>query len=153
MAIKPRNIRRGGRNVLLATTVACGTTLAGILATGGVAHAAGSHAYVVADSCTDVAVSVVYSPGLRTSKDKSRHALLSGVISRCSDLFTGPTAGSGSISATLAGKASFDSENFHGTFTVTWPASCGLNPSTGTLSVADAGGAESVVGTVIDGRL
>ena len=77
----------------LVTTVAAGAGLAGLLGIGGgVAHASVAHVgvngYVVTDSCTSVAGKISYSPGLRTSKLKAEHAVVTGTTSGCSDLFT-----------------------------------------------------------------
>jgi hypothetical protein len=74
--------------------VAAGAGLAGLVGIGGgvarasVAHA-GVNGYVVTDSCTSVAGKISYSPGLRTSKLKAEHAVLTGTTSGCSDLFNG----------------------------------------------------------------
>jgi len=150
MANLPMNVRRGGRTILLIAIMVCGTAAAGILGPGGVAHAAGTDTYFVAGSCTNVAASVTYAPGLRKAKAKAGHAALNGIISDCSDEL-GPFGGTGSISAVLSGKASFDAENFTGTFSVAWPASSGLVASDGTLTVTDTDGTETVSGTVTSG--
>ncbi len=137
--------------------VASGVGLAGLLATGGVAHAStpavhkAPSGYVVTDSCTGFAGSVSYSPGLRTSTLRSTNAVLTGTTSGCSDIFNGPESGTGTITAVLAGKASVNSENFSGTFTINWPAGSGFNPSQGTLSVTESGGLETISGTVTSG--
>ncbi|HEY2488350.1 MAG TPA: hypothetical protein VGI37_02515 [Streptosporangiaceae bacterium] len=140
----------------LVTTVAAGAGLAGLLGIGGgVAHASVAHAgvngYVVTDSCTSVAGKISYSPGLRTSKLKAEHAVLTGTTSGCSDLFNGALPGTGTFTAILSGTASVNAENFSGTFTINWPAGSGFNPSNGTLSVTDANGVETISGTVTSG--
>ena len=94
-----------------------------------------------------VAAAVTYSPGLRRATHK---ASLNGVISSCS-VFTEPVDGTGAISATLSGRASYDAENFTVTFTITWPASSGLSPSVGSLQVVDSGGTETFSVTVTSG--
>lgn len=77
--------------------------------------------------------------------------ILSGTTSGCSDALTGPMSGTGTFTATMSGNASLAAENFTGTFAINWPASSGLNPSTGTLSVTEANGVENVSGTVTGG--
>jgi hypothetical protein len=135
----------------LVTTVAAGAGLAGLLGIGGgVAHAS-VNGYVVTDSCTSVAGKISYSPGLRTSKLKAEHAVLTGTTSGCSDLFNGALPGTGTFTAILSGTASVNAENFSGTFTINWPAGSGFNPSNGTLSVTDANGVETISGTVTSG--
>jgi len=137
--------------------VAAGVGLAGLLATGGVAHASTPavhdtpSGYVVTDSCTGFAGSVSYSPGLRTTVLRSTHAVLTGTTSGCSDIFNGAESGTGTITAVLTGKASVGSENFSGTFTINWPASSGFNPSEGTLSVTESSGLETISGEVTSG--
>ena len=137
--------------------VAAGVGLAGLLATGGVAHAntPAVHdtpsGYVVIDNCTGFAGSVSYSPGIRNNVLRSTHTVLTGTTSGCSDIFNGPESGTGTITAVLAGKADVKSENFSGTFTINWPASSGFNPSQGTLSVTESGGLETISGEVTSG--
>jgi hypothetical protein len=55
------------------------------------------------------------------------------------------------FSAMLNGNSSLAAENFSGTFTIDWPASAGLNPSNGTVTVTESGGTESVNGMVTSG--
>jgi hypothetical protein len=59
--------------------------------------------------------------------------------------------GAGSLTATLKGDASLAAENFSGTFTIDWPDSTGLNPSSGTLGVIESNGTEFVSGMVTAG--
>jgi hypothetical protein len=134
----------------LVTTATVGAGLAGLLGIGGVAHAS-TDGYVVTDSCTSIAGKITYSPGLRTSKLKAEHAVLTGTTSGCSDLFNGAEAGTGTFTAVLSGTASVGAENFSGTFTINWPAGSGFNPSDGNLTVSDSNGIESVSGTVTSG--
>jgi len=90
--------------------VAAGVGLAGLLATGGVAHASTPavhdtpSGYVVTDSCTGFAGSVSYSPGLRTTVLRSTHAVLTGTTSGCSDIFNGAESGTGTITAVLTAR-------------------------------------------------
>jgi hypothetical protein len=135
----------------LVTAVAAGAGLAGLLGIGGgVAHA-GVNGWVVTDTCTSVAGKITYSPGLRTSKLKAEHAVLTGTTSGCSDLYTGGLSGTGTFTAILSGTASVNAENFSGTFTINWPAGSGFNPSNGTLSVTDVNGLETISGSVTSG--
>jgi hypothetical protein len=159
MSISQRTTRYA-RTALL--TVAAGG--AGLLGVGGVAQAsvaqastvhaashAGPNGWVVTDSCTGVAGSVSYSPGLRNLKLKNQQAVLTGTTSGCSDIFNGAESGTGTITAVLSGKASKAAENFTGTFTINWPASSGFNPSNGSLTVTESNGVETVTGTVASG--
>jgi hypothetical protein len=66
-------------------------------------------------------------------------------------VFQDSFADTGTFSAALSGQASFDAENFGGTFTITWPASSGLSPSVGSVVVTDTNGTESLSGTVTSG--
>ena len=150
MASLPTRIRRGGRSVLLVATMVCGTTTAGILGTGGVARAASTDGQIAVGSCTSVAASVTYSPGLRKAKAKTGKATLNDIISGCS-VFSEPIDGTGTISAALSGRANYDAENFTGTFSITWPGSSGLSSSDGSPVVTDSGGTESFSGTVTSG--
>src|SRR5207244_3470510 len=103
-----------------------GAGLAGLSGIGGgVAHA-GVNGWVVTDTCTSVAGKITYSPGLRTSKLKAEHAVLTGTASGCSDIYTGGLSGTGTFTAILSGTASVNAENFSGTFTINWPAGSGF---------------------------
>jgi hypothetical protein len=143
----------------IVTTLAAGAGVASLLGMGGAAQAA-SHAHasshvpaswVTIDSCTGVAGQITYSPGLLTSKARKVTAVMTGTTSGCSDIFSGGESGTGTFTAVLSGKASVKAENFSGTFTINWPASTGFNPSTGTLSVTEANGLETISGTVTGG--
>lgn len=107
--------------------------------------------YVTVDSCTGVSGKIAFTPGLRRVLLRQTTGILTGTTSGCSDAFTGPMTGNGSISAVLSGKASLNQENFTGTFTINWPGGH-LNPSNGTLSVHALGNHQfSVNGTVTSG--
>ena len=139
----------------LLAAAATGAGLAGLLGAGGIADASTGPTHPgslpVADSCTGVSGSASYSPGLRNTKLRTEHALLTGTTSGCSDMFIGPVSGTGTLTATMSGTASAAAENFSGTFTITWPASTGFNPSNGTLTVTEANGLETVEGQVASG--
>jgi hypothetical protein len=134
----------------IVTTLAAGAGAASLLGMTGTAHA-GTYGWVTTTSCTGVAGSVHYSPGLLTYTRRSVHATLTGTTSGCSDIFSGAWSGTGTITAILSGKASVKSENFSGTFTVNWPASSGFNPSNGTLTVTESNGIEVISGTITSG--
>jgi len=136
----------------LVTAAVAGTALAGALGVGTVAHAA-TNGIIVREGCTGVTGQISYQPGLLSTKAQQVHAVLSGTTTGCSDAFSGALAGSGSFTASLTGKASAAAENFSGTFTINWPASAGLNPSNGTLTVTESNGTEVVRGTVTSGAL
>ena len=138
----------------LVTTAMAGASVAGLLGTGAAQASTAGHrvaGIVVIDSCTGVSGKITYSPGLRKTKVKAEHAVLSGTTSGCTDATQGPMSGTGTFTAVLSGKASLAAENFKGTFTINWPVSSGFNPSTGTLSVTDSNGMENVSGTVTGG--
>jgi hypothetical protein len=134
----------------LVTTVAVG---AGLLGTAGLASASTGHTngFVVDTSCTSVTGKVIYTPGLRTAVLKKVNAVMTGTVSGCSNIFTGPIGGSGTFTALLSGTADKNAENFGGTFTINWPAGSGFNPSTGSLSVSEANGVENISGSVTGG--
>jgi hypothetical protein len=159
MSISQRLAARTARTALV-TAAAGGATLAALLGVGGIAqastvHAAASHAgpngWVVTDTCTGVAGSISYSPGLRNTVLKKEQAVLTGTTSGCSDLFSGAESGTGTLTAVLSGTADKAAENFSGTFTINWPASSGFNPSNGTLSVTESNGLENISGSVTGG--
>jgi hypothetical protein len=152
MNISLRPAARRARAALL-TTVAASAGVAGLLGMGGVAHAAtqGPNGYVVTDSCTGVAGSISYSPGMVKYKKPLIHAVLTGTTSGCSDIFTGAESGTGTITAIMSGHANLSSENFSGTFTINWPAGSGFNPSNGNLTVTESNGVENVSGSVTSG--
>ena len=139
----------------LVTTVAAGAGLASLLGMGGAASASTSHAningWVVYTSCTGASGKITYSPGLRSTKLKTEHAVLTGTTSGCSNIFDGALSGTGTITAVLSGTASKAAENFSGTVTINWPASSGYNPSNGNVTVTESNGLETVSGTVTSG--
>src|SRR5437764_6180106 len=78
--------------------------------------------------CTSVAGTATRDNSLR----------LSATLAGCGNGGATTTAGTGTgtLVATLSGKSKSTFMSLNGTFTITWPASEGLNPSTGTLSIA-----------------
>jgi hypothetical protein len=150
MSISAR-IEGNARRILIIAAVA-GTAVAGALAGGTAAHAA-TNGIIVREQCTGVTGQISYQPGLLSGKAQQVHAVLSSTTTGCSDAFNGALGGSGSFTAVLTGKASLAAENFSGTFTINWPASAGLNPSNGTLTVTESNGTEHVSGTVTSGAL
>ena len=152
MSISQRPAARLARAALL-TAVTAGAAGAGLLGIGGIAQAS-THApngWVVTDTCTSVAGSVSYSPGLRNTVMRKTQAVLTGTTSGCSDIFSGAESGTGTLTAVLSGKADKAAENFSGTFTINWPASSGFNPSDGSLSVTESNGLENISGSVTSG--
>lgn len=137
------------RRTMVAAAV-LGAAFAGALGGGTAAHAA-TDGIVVREQCTTVAGQISYEPGLLSTQTRSVAATLSATTSGCSDLFNGALAGTGSFTAALKGNASLAAENFSGTFMVDWPATAGLNPSSGTLTVTESAGIESVYGTITSG--
>jgi len=146
------NVLRAGRPAALALTAVgiAGGLFAGLPAA---ADAATLHpdGYTTVDSCSSVAGSIHFTPGLRKTYARQTSAVLTGTTSGCSDEFSGALPGSGSFSAVLSGKASLAAENFSGTFTINWPGGS-LNPSNGTLGVQALGNHQyHVSGTVTSG--
>jgi hypothetical protein len=142
----------GSTRRFLVTAAVAGTAMAGALGVSTAAHAA-TNGIIVRQSCTGVSGQINYQPGLQSSKSQSVRAVLAATTTGCSSVFSGPQGGTGSFTAVLTGKASLAAENFTGTFTINWPASAGLNPSNGTLSVTDSNGFEVVRGTITSGAL
>jgi hypothetical protein len=139
----------------LVTTVAAGAGVAGLLGMSGAAQAStvghSVNGYVVIDTCTGVAGSISYSPGIVKVKDRTVQAVMTGTTSGCSDIFNGAESGTGTFTAVMSGKVNLSTENFSGTFTINWPASSGFNPSNGNLTVTESNGVENVSGSVTSG--
>ena len=119
---------------------------------GSTAANAAARGISVREQCATVAGHISEKPGL-LSTARPMNAVLRATTTGCSDPFTGPSAGDGSFTAALKGKVRLAAENFSGTFTIRWPAGSGLNPSTGTLTVTESAGIETVNGTVTAGAL
>jgi hypothetical protein len=139
------------RRTMVAAAV-LGAAFAGALGGGTAAHAA-TDGIVVREQCTTVTGQISYKPGLLSTQTRSVAATLSATTSGCSDFFDGALAGTGSFTAALKGNARLAAENFSGTFMIDWPATAGLNPSSGTLTVIESAGIESVYGTITSGGL
>jgi hypothetical protein len=136
---------------LLSAAVVGGASLAGLLGSSGSALASTPHGWAVVESCASVAGKVTYKTGLLNSKPRVTNGKLQATISSCGDVYNGPVGGTGALSAALTGTAKVGAENFTGTFTIDWPASTGLNPSSGSIIVTESAGVESVYGTISAG--
>ena len=123
-----------GRAALM--TLTSSTVLAASLAGAGSAHATGLHpnGYSTVESCTSIAGSITWSPGLLTTKARPTTAVVTGTLSGCSGS-NGAQAGTGTITAVVSGTSSLASATQTGTMTVNWPASSGLNPSNATVTL------------------
>ena len=153
MSIIQHSAARRVRAALVTTAIA-GASVAGLLGTSAAQAAVTGNrvaGYVVIDSCTGLSGSITYSPGLRSTRIKAEHAVLTGTTTGCSDIFNGAMSGTGTFTAILSGNASKAAENFSGTFTINWPASSGFNPSNGNVTVTEANGLETVSGSVTSG--
>lgn len=84
-------------------------------------------------SCTGLQGSITFSPGLAKAVHK-QSAFLSATLSGCVVNGNG-IPGTGTLTAALSGKDSVASQAMSGSFTVSWPAASGLNPSTGSVSI------------------
>jgi hypothetical protein len=144
-----RNAARRVRYTLAAATIA-GAGMASLVGLSGTAHAS-TNGYVVEQSCTNVAGTVHYTPGLIKKRPRQVEAVLTSTLAGCSNIFSGAQSGTGTFTAVLSGSSKLGAENFSGPFTIDWPASSGLNPSTGSLSVAQSGSLENVSGTITGG--
>ena len=77
--------------------------------------------------------------------------VVAGTLDGCSDYGTAQ-AGQGSFTAIVSGNASKKSGTLSGTFTANWPASSGLNPSNGTVTISNTTqGVYTVSGSVTSG--
>lgn len=102
-----------------------------VLATAGVAVAG----TVDAETCTSFTGTQLIHPGYAKGT-KSEKVTLTGTISGCTDEFGDPQPGNGTVVATLTGSGNKKSATLSGSVTINWPASTGLEPTTGSLSVA-----------------
>ena len=126
-----------GRAALLG--IASGTVLAASFAGAGAAQAAPAHArgFSPVESCTGLTGAISFSPGLVKTKLKTEHAVFTGTLSGCSGEGN-VQDGTGTVTAILSGSSKVSSIVESGTVTVNWPASSGLNPSNGTLTLRRA---------------
>lgn len=133
----------------IAATVAAAGAAATTLAFANVAPA--SAAYTAVESCTGLAGTISYSPGL-TSTAKTQQATFVGTLTGCSG-YNGAQPGTGTVTALLTGRSKVGAVVETGTATVNWPASSGLNPSNASLTIRQsaAGGVITVQGTVVSG--
>jgi hypothetical protein len=89
--------------------------------------------YSTVEQCTSLSGSVHYAPALKNRAGAVTETV-TGTISGCSGI-NGAQAGEGTFFAQLsAPAASRTSNNESGTFVINWPASSGLNPTTGRIS-------------------
>lgn len=135
-----------------AAALTAGTALTGLLGTGA-AHAATAprpavvhpDGYATVAQCTGVSGAINFTPGLDKYQRKQT-AVLSATLSGCSAFSTG-YSDTGSLSATLTGKASKSAQTLSGSFVINWPASSGLNPSVGSITLNLANGQVSLTGS------
>src|SRR4051812_17597045 len=99
-----------------------------------VGSGAANAAYSTVEGCTGVAGSITHTPGLLNTKARTDTAVLTGTLSGCSGI-NGAQAGTGTVTIIASGKATADAYTETGTVTVNWPASSGLNPSNGTVTL------------------
>jgi hypothetical protein len=129
-------------------SLAGGAVLAGPLAGVASAHAAEAapeHSVVPAgfsnvESCTGFTGKIAWNPGLAAKKLQTESAVLTGTLTGCSGI-NGAEAGTGTVTAVLSGTSRIGTIRESGSITVNWPASSGLNPSNGTLTINRTGGA------------
>jgi hypothetical protein len=137
------------RRTALATTV----TAAALAGFTGVAHAqtaAGPNGYVYVETCTSLTGNVTITPGLK-GKAHAETAVVSGTLDGCSS-YGAQQPGQGSFTAVVSGTASTTAGTLTGTFTANWPASSGLNPSNGTITITTVSkGMYAISGSVTSG--
>jgi len=142
--------RRTARRAAIALAAGGAVTVAG-LAAATPADAAPAHTdgFSTVESCTGLTGTLTHRPGLVKKGFRKDHAVLSGTLSGCSG-FNGAQDGTGAITIVLDGRAKVNDVQESGTFVVSWPASSGLNPSTGRVSLSRASARDpySVVGSV-----
>lgn len=143
---------RRARNALVTLAIA-GVGVGALVGTAGAASAAPStkpDGIVTVLSATSVVGKTTYTPGLLKATGRPTTAKLNATVSGVTSEFSGPLLGAGTLTASLQGTASTESENFSGTFVVNWPGGT-LNPSDGTVSVYDSNGTEYFEGTITSG--
>ena len=131
------NAKQSARAALF--TLTAGTVLAASLAGAGAAQAdqGSARGFSSVESCTGVSGSISWQPGLLKTGARTERAVLTGRLTGCSGL-NGAQAGTGTVTAVLSGRSSAASVAETGTMTINWPASAGLNPSNGTVTVRRA---------------
>jgi hypothetical protein len=139
-----RNHRRA------ALAIATGAIAVAGLATAGAGAA--NAAYSNVESCTGVSGLVTYSPGLLKTTARTQQSVFTGTLTGCAGV-NGAQSGTGTITVIAKGSSSRSSITETGTVTVNWPASSGLNPSNGTVSLRRASSTApiSVSGTFTSG--
>jgi hypothetical protein len=126
---------RSGKGRRRVFALAAGSVaVAALAATGAGAANASTRGFSSVESCTGVTGSISYSPGLRATTLRTQQSVLTGTLSGCSG-FNGAQAGTGTITIVASGSSSVASIHETGTVTVNWPASAGLNPSNGTVTL------------------
>jgi hypothetical protein len=113
-------------------------------------HGASPNGWVPLEQGTSLAAKDSLQPGLR-KKAHAESGVLSGTLDGCN--FEGQgQAGQGSLTIVFSGTASLNAASLTGTFTANWPASSGLNPSNGTITISSGTrGSYSLSGTVTSG--
>ena len=136
------------RRIAAATATAAAVTAA--IAVAGTSPA--SAGYSAVESCTGVAGTISYSPGL-TSTAKTQQAVLVATLSGCSGAYTGAQAGTGTVTAVLTGSSKVGSVVETGNATISWPASSGLNPTNAKVTIRESvtGGQISLSGSATSG--
>lgn len=135
-------IRRAAVAVVATSGLLAGT--AGIAS----AHpAAGPDGFQIVQACTSLSGSVSLTPGLR-AKAHAESAVVTGTLDGCSSFGAGQP-GQGSFTAVVSGMASTTSGTLTGTFTANWPASSGLNPSNGTITITTVAKGQYAVGGAV----
>jgi hypothetical protein len=133
---------------LVSSVIVAAAAGAAILGTASAASAG----TVSVETCTSVAGSTTYQPGL-TIATRTETAVLSATLNGCGNAYNGASPGAGALTANLTGPASTAAVSLKGAFVVNWPATSGFNPSTGTLGVTgpNAQGLYTVSGTITGG--
>jgi hypothetical protein len=127
------------------------TLAAGLAGTAGAASAAvNPDGYVIVQTCTSLSGTVHLTPGLK-AKAHAESAIVSGTLDGCSS-YGSQQPGQGSFTAVVSGTASTTAGTLSGSFTANWPASSGLNPSNGTITITTLSkGQYAVSGSVTSG--
>ena len=145
------NAKHSVRVALLAVTA--GTALTASLAGAGAAQAqVFPRGFSSVESCTGLSGSISWHPGLHKTSVTRGSAVLTGTLTGCSGA-NGAQAGTGTVTAVLHGSSSLASVTEAGAITGNWPASSGLNPSNGTVTVRRAAADQpyTVSGSVTSG--
>jgi hypothetical protein len=128
--------------------LAAATTSAILAGTAGIAAAqTGPNGYVIVQTCTSLSGTVHLTPGLK-AKAHAESAVVTGTLDGCSSYGTSQP-GQGSFTAIVSGTASTTTGTLTGTFTANWPASSGLNPSNGTITITTVAKGQYAIGGVV----